>query len=166
MSCPKSLWCASGENEVMDVAAGVARAQTASISPYRGSILALNAPTSPSISRPHSSINCRHATAGQRKESTWYQYGFDRPQGPLPGHNATGSLVRQFTRHVRHQLGLPDPAMSASTTKRGIVLFSRTRNRLVVNEVSVASSCNLLSCSWRYASRVLHINCHIVQMAQ
>lgn len=81
----------------------------------------------------------RHVTAGQRKESTWYQYGFDRPQSPLPQRVATGGMVRQFTRHVQRYLGLEPPAASkaGSRRRRGIVVFSRTRNRLILNEATL-----------------------------
>eukprot|EP00041_Stephanoeca_diplocostata_P016296 m.320432 g.320432 ORF g.320432 m.320432 type:complete len:760 (-) comp20320_c0_seq3:522-2801(-) len=90
----------------------------------------------------------RRAYAGVIKEPTWYDYGFLQPQGPIPNHPATSApYVRWATNFLAAQLGAPalpssppvaSPGLPVATWTQGnswsVVLFARTRNRLIMNQ--------------------------------
>lgn len=67
------------------------------------------------------------------KSTTWYDYGFTEPQGPIPSKNVSGRYIHDFTRFVRQRLNL-HTSVTHAPEQRGIVLFSRTRNRFILNE--------------------------------
>lgn len=86
---------------------------------------------------------------GQSKALNWYQYGFRGPQGPIAGKVVDGTLVRDAANFMRFRLGvsLPSDFMNfkspstlasstdtQSTRANKIVLFSRLKNRLILNE--------------------------------
>eukprot|EP00118_Oscarella_pearsei_P009047 m.49706 g.49706 ORF g.49706 m.49706 type:complete len:462 (+) comp34018_c0_seq22:879-2264(+) len=75
------------------------------------------------------------AVAGMTKETTWYQYGFFQPQGPIDGMKATGRTVRQLAEFVRRRMNI-----SASAKGIGVVLLSRSINRLILNENELAEA--------------------------
>ena len=92
------------------------------------------------------------AIVGITKGTRWYQYGFHTPQGPLPAPGTAvdtrGASVRGLTRHIAdHLLGgghgvtghgplgcVRGRDDAPTCAPRGIVVFSRTQNRLVLNE--------------------------------
>eukprot|EP00045_Choanoeca_perplexa_P010109 m.101067 g.101067 ORF g.101067 m.101067 type:complete len:555 (-) comp15157_c0_seq2:41-1705(-) len=71
----------------------------------------------------------RDVTLGLSKRTTWYDYGFDRPQGPIPGKALDATIVHRYAAFVRERLSLPKPKPNGL-----VVLFSRTRNRFILNE--------------------------------
>jgi protein O-mannose beta-1,4-N-acetylglucosaminyltransferase len=73
------------------------------------------------------------------KATTWYDYGFTEPQGPIPNKNVSGYLVRDFVRFARHRLNL-HVSVTHAPADRGIVLFSRTKNRFILNEDELVRS--------------------------
>jgi len=78
--------------------------------------------------------------AGTLKRANWYQYGFGRPQGPIPGKQVSGSHIREFANFVLSRAGLPhlrDVTTSEIPDKKFCV-YSRTRNRLIINEREMA----------------------------
>ncbi|KAJ3030535.1 UNVERIFIED_CONTAM: Protein O-linked-mannose beta-1,4-N-acetylglucosaminyltransferase 2 [Siphonaria sp. JEL0065] len=115
-------------------------------------------------------ITCfRDATAGVRKLTTWYQYGFSGPQGPIKNKFVNGFHVRMVADFFTSRLGLPTQdyygesndlmldsakgkAIANPLNKLGaskttgvdyigpdlIIILSRTRNRLIVNEKALA----------------------------
>ncbi|KAJ3292762.1 Protein O-linked-mannose beta-1,4-N-acetylglucosaminyltransferase 2 [Rhizoclosmatium sp. JEL0117] len=116
-------------------------------------------------------ITCfRDATAGVRKLTTWYQYGFNGPQGPIDNKFVNGLHVRMVADFFTSRLGLPtqdyygeenDLLLNAakgkvSRPKKGsefgtspttgveyigsdlIIILSRTRNRIIMNEAALA----------------------------
>ncbi|KAI9329335.1 hypothetical protein BDR26DRAFT_872639 [Obelidium mucronatum] len=115
-------------------------------------------------------ITCfRDATAGVRKLTTWYQYGFNGPQGPIQDKAVNGFHVRMVTDFFVSRLGLPtqdyygesndlmldagqnrviaNPLNNLGSSKTTgvdyvggdlIIILSRTRNRLIVNEAALA----------------------------
>lgn len=73
----------------------------------------------------------KKAIVGLRKDSTWYQYGFTVPQGPLYAHMKTaGSEVRTFVRFFLHALNVP---VTVQASNRRALIISRTKNRLITN---------------------------------
>ena len=55
--------------------------------------------------QPPSLVCFEEAYVGIDKASTWYQYGFDKPQGPvLPHAPGKGQLLRQAAAYVAHRL--------------------------------------------------------------
>ncbi|KAJ3349966.1 Protein O-linked-mannose beta-1,4-N-acetylglucosaminyltransferase 2 [Entophlyctis luteolus] len=117
-------------------------------------------------------ITCfRDATAGVRKLTTWYQYGFGGPQGPIKSKFVNGYHVRQVANFFIGRLGLPmedyyneksDAMYNAGVGRISqlpqnvqnnrvsettgvtyigedlIIILSRTRNRLILNEAEFA----------------------------
>ncbi|XP_022082194.1 protein O-linked-mannose beta-1,4-N-acetylglucosaminyltransferase 2-like isoform X2 [Acanthaster planci] len=72
------------------------------------------------------------AYVGLSKMTTWYQYGFQGPQGPVPNTNMTAREVRLFTSFVHNQLG--------SRKCKGsdyAVLIRRESTRLILNEMDL-----------------------------
>ncbi|XP_064465561.1 protein O-linked-mannose beta-1,4-N-acetylglucosaminyltransferase 2-like [Ornithodoros turicata] len=76
-------------------------------------------------------VRLEKAIVGLRKESTWYQYGFKSPQGPIQEHFSQARLeVAQFVEYFRNAAGVKLAAKS-----RGCAVFlKRTQNRRVLNE--------------------------------
>ena len=158
------------------------------------------------------------AYVGINKASTWYQYGFDKPQGPvLPHARRKGKFVRQASNYLGrrlaeerdasskiaadrintgHQARLPTPFAGANNNDPGpgaaadntpdggansnvnstvyegaqggrrrlqqhahphIVLFSRTRNRLLLNEHDL---CSMLEATFGKAVTILRMETH------
>ena len=86
-----------------------------------------------------SHITCfRDAYVGITKATTWYQYGFRIPQGPIPNHAVSAHEVRQFTNYMRHRLHIADQQIPHG--EGYVVLLSRKHNRLILNEVELTMS--------------------------
>ena len=78
----------------------------------------------------------QHAIVGISKFTTWYQYGFKKPQGPLPNISITGSHIRRFTEFMSRQLNMNKTSSGSLPTY--LVLYSRKKTRLILNEVDLA----------------------------
>lgn len=72
---------------------------------------------------------------GITKATTWYQYGFREPQGPIPGHTVTAHEITMFTRYLKDRL--ETHSITVPNGKDYIVLFTRKHNRLILNEVDL-----------------------------
>uniref|UniRef100_A0A1E1X939 Putative glycosyltransferase n=1 Tax=Amblyomma aureolatum TaxID=187763 RepID=A0A1E1X939_9ACAR len=73
----------------------------------------------------------RRAIVGLRKDSTWYQYGFVTPQGPLHANLETaGAEVQYFIPFFLHAFDVP---ATSQTNEKYALIISRTRNRLITN---------------------------------
>lgn len=73
----------------------------------------------------------RRAIVGLRKASTWYQYGFVVPQGPLNSNLRTaGAEVNLFAQFFLHALDVP---LISKTNRSHALILSRTKNRLITN---------------------------------
>jgi protein O-mannose beta-1,4-N-acetylglucosaminyltransferase len=72
---------------------------------------------------------------GLLKHSTWYQYGFTEPQGPIRGRTVTSRTIRKFCQYVRSQLNVS--TVSESADGRSIAVLSRKYNRLILNEAEL-----------------------------
>jgi protein O-mannose beta-1,4-N-acetylglucosaminyltransferase len=109
-------------------------------------------------------VTCfRDAILGAPTLTTWYQYGFLEPQGPL-NKTVNGMHIREVAEWYTRRIGLPigfdeDYEWLAELSVRGdseqllgkskssidligvdyIVIMSRTRNRLILNEQQLAS---------------------------
>lgn len=81
----------------------------------------------------------RHGIIGISKYTTWYQYGFNEPQGALPHVSLTGGYVRHFTTFIKTRLGLGlENVLSSMTDSSYVVLCSREHNRLIINELDLS----------------------------
>jgi protein O-mannose beta-1,4-N-acetylglucosaminyltransferase len=70
---------------------------------------------------------------GLNKHSTWYQYGFFEPQGPLPHVTVTAQDIKHFTRYFTNQI----LNIEVGHPKDLVVLISRKDTRLIVNEMDL-----------------------------
>ena len=96
------------------------------------------------LSTHNNSLVCfQEVTIGISKMTTWYDYGFHIPQGPIPNHTADGAIIQQFTEYVANGLAITTPRKDSSY----VILFSRESNRLILNELeltfSIATTFNL-----------------------
>ena len=103
------------------------------------------------VAVPNSSkdlICFEEAMIGLSKLPTWYQYGFDYPQGPISNSESNGWVIRQFGSYVKEKLGI-ERATSKGVTQlypkgtikpRNVVLLSRSLNRLVLNENDLSAA--------------------------
>ncbi len=81
-------------------------------------------------------VTCfRDAYVGISKETTWYQYGFREPQGPIPHHTVTALQINQFTSFLKHKLNTSN--LFVPNGNSYIVFFTRKHNRLILNEVEL-----------------------------
>ncbi|XP_044150425.1 protein O-linked-mannose beta-1,4-N-acetylglucosaminyltransferase 2 isoform X2 [Bufo gargarizans] len=71
---------------------------------------------------------------GLTKITTWYQYGFVQPQGSKANILVSGNEIRHFANFVLGKLNI---SSADSSSEDYIVLFSRTMNRLIVNEAEL-----------------------------
>ncbi|KAL2911767.1 Protein O-linked-mannose beta-1,4-N-acetylglucosaminyltransferase 2 [Polyrhizophydium stewartii] len=107
----------------------------------------------------------RDAVVGNTKLTTWYQYGFREPQGPILGKSPNGMYVREVSEWFLRRLAQPlspdedytlprtftlPPGVSADKPSEMdklvdypetdlIVIMSRRRNRLILNEDELAN---------------------------
>ncbi|XP_053265378.1 protein O-linked-mannose beta-1,4-N-acetylglucosaminyltransferase 2-like [Podarcis raffonei] len=71
---------------------------------------------------------------GLSKITTWYQYGFVQPQGPKANILVSGNEIRQFTKFMTEKLNV---SLEGTPSEEYIVVFSRTINRLILNEAEL-----------------------------
>ncbi|KAM9304031.1 protein O-linked-mannose beta-1,4-N-acetylglucosaminyltransferase 2 isoform 1-T15 [Morus bassanus] len=71
---------------------------------------------------------------GLSKITTWYQYGFVQPQGPKANILVSGNEIRQFTKFMTQKLNV---SLEEGSSEEYIVVFSRTINRLILNEAEL-----------------------------
>ncbi|XP_077125107.1 protein O-linked-mannose beta-1,4-N-acetylglucosaminyltransferase 2 [Ranitomeya variabilis] len=71
---------------------------------------------------------------GLTKITTWYQYGFVQPQGPKANILVSGNEIRHFAKFILGKLNI---STEQSASEDYIVLFSRTMDRLIVNEADL-----------------------------
>nr|XP_033785963.1 protein O-linked-mannose beta-1,4-N-acetylglucosaminyltransferase 2 [Geotrypetes seraphini]XP_033785964.1 protein O-linked-mannose beta-1,4-N-acetylglucosaminyltransferase 2 [Geotrypetes seraphini]XP_033785966.1 protein O-linked-mannose beta-1,4-N-acetylglucosaminyltransferase 2 [Geotrypetes seraphini] len=71
---------------------------------------------------------------GLSKITTWYQYGFVQPQGPKANILVSGNEIRQFTKFMIEKLNV---TLEENAGEEYIVLFTRTINRLILNEAEL-----------------------------
>ncbi|XP_040289371.1 protein O-linked-mannose beta-1,4-N-acetylglucosaminyltransferase 2 isoform X2 [Bufo bufo] len=71
---------------------------------------------------------------GLTKITTWYQYGFVQPQGPKANILVSGNEIRHLANFILGKLNI---SSAESSSEDYIVLFSRTMNRLIVNEAEL-----------------------------
>lgn len=73
----------------------------------------------------------KRAIVGLRKDSTWYQYGFMVPQGPLNTNLRTaGAEVSHFVDFFLHALDVP---LASNIHRSHALIISRTKTRLITN---------------------------------
>ncbi|XP_077982442.1 protein O-linked-mannose beta-1,4-N-acetylglucosaminyltransferase 2-like [Glandiceps talaboti] len=71
---------------------------------------------------------------GMSKSTVWYQYGFNKPQGPVDDIKITGTQIKHFSDFVRRRLNIRD---EKDDSDEFIVILSRKINRLILNEAQL-----------------------------
>ncbi|XP_071490044.1 protein O-linked-mannose beta-1,4-N-acetylglucosaminyltransferase 2-like [Diadema antillarum] len=87
---------------------------------------------------------------GLSKWTTWYQYGFVSPQGPLKNATVTSREIHSFTSYVKSKLGVGACRASKADGNDVFVILSRRSNRLILNEVEITTAI------------AQHFNAHVV----
>ena len=85
----------------------------------------------------------QHVHVGLSKHTTWYQYGFHEPQGPLPNTQVSATEIHQFTDFVKARYGLQEQHNIKEMTADDdatVVIFVRRYNRLILNEVELTTA--------------------------
>ncbi|KAJ8037220.1 Protein O-linked-mannose beta-1,4-N-acetylglucosaminyltransferase 2 [Holothuria leucospilota] len=78
----------------------------------------------------HTLICFQEAIIGLARESTWFQFGFEEPEGPIKNSTATSKHIRQFTKYLYGKLNI-----NPRSCKQNFgILLSRKKNRLLINE--------------------------------
>eukprot|EP00794_Sanderia_malayensis_P018720 gene18720-20609_t len=72
---------------------------------------------------------------GLSKETTWYQYGFKSPQGPIRNKTVEKKMLVYFIKHVKHYLNC-----DAKSKAKYVVLIVRKQTRLIRNQVELSIS--------------------------
>lgn len=77
---------------------------------------------------------------GLCKETTWYQYGFREPQGPLNVENYSELELEYFRKFVLSQIALrtvPSFGENEDSISNFVLYFSRSISRKIVNEMQL-----------------------------
>ncbi|KAJ8415701.1 hypothetical protein AAFF_G00402580 [Aldrovandia affinis] len=88
---------------------------------------------------------------GLSKMTTWYQYGFVQPQGPKANILVSGNEIRQFAAFLAEKLNVTAPERPPEDEY--IVVFSRSLNRLILNEAEL-----ILALAQEFQMRVLTVS--------
>ena len=75
------------------------------------------------------------AVVGLSKHTTWYQYGFEKPQGPIQDSNVSATDIHRFCSFVRTRLNISENNESNGNLT---VLITRKYNRLILNEFNLS----------------------------
>lgn len=98
----------------------------------------------------------KNVFVGVAKETTWYDYGFREAQGPLPSFPGQGTILRKTISQAATALGVSETTCSS----RKIILMSRKRNRLIMNEREVAKFISTLV-SDEYSVVIMRIEAYV-----
>ena len=82
---------------------------------------------------PNKLLCFNDAYAGLSRYTTWYQYGFKMPQGPIQNKVLTSEIIWNTVKYIEESLRCADHT-SLSVNGDYLVLFSRKENRLILNE--------------------------------
>lgn len=131
-------------------------------------------------------VKCfKRAIVGNSKRTSWYQYGFSSPQGPIPEKNVSGYHVREFSdymidRSIQHYrsgkihlmnsnpkdvetnilFNLFKQKHSGYESDDLIVVLSRSENRLILNEEELK---NRLEEKFRLRTLYLRMESHPIE---
>ena len=89
-----------------------------------------------------SRVTCfESALVGLPKDTTWYQYGFSKPQGPI-NTQVDSKLIRLFAVSLEKALGInvDNQKEYRSGVMKNVVMLSRSVNRVILNEYQLAKS--------------------------
>ncbi|KAL4234422.1 Protein O-linked-mannose beta-1 [Mactra antiquata] len=75
-----------------------------------------------------------HIYIGLLKTTTWYDYGFTKPQGPLENIRANSGHIQSTVNFIRDRI--PEHSNSFDSQEY-LVLFSRRENRKILNEMEL-----------------------------
>ena len=82
----------------------------------------------------HNKLLCfNDAYAGLSRYTTWYQYGFKTPQGPIQNKILTSEIIQNTVKYIDESLRCADYTPLV-VDGNYLVLFSRKENRLILNE--------------------------------
>lgn len=97
----------------------------------------------------------RDAHLGMHRPTTWYDYGFDKPQGPIANKTVSGHALRRAADYLRAGL-----RAESESTEPVIVVFSRGRNRRMLNEAALAAG---LAQRFGLAAEVVSLETHTLR---
>lgn len=85
---------------------------------------------------PEKLLCFRNSYVGLNKHTTWYQYGFNKPQGTIEK-DMTGitTVIKMFCHYFRKRFNVAPPNME----KKEVVLFDRLKNRKILNKNEVVA---------------------------
>ncbi|XP_055357659.1 protein O-linked-mannose beta-1,4-N-acetylglucosaminyltransferase 2-like [Paramacrobiotus metropolitanus] len=108
------------------------------------------------------------AAVGAPANTRWYQYGFDRPQGPVSNIPLSGQNIRSFVEFVRsgleiqkYDIDMPRFAVRVRQKYPYAVFFSRKTNRRIINEADL-----IHAISAEFKLRVVSINFETHSLAE
>ena len=90
----------------------------------------------PALQSPGSTTCFKNIYVGISKSTTWYQYGFRQPQGPLPSIHISAHEIRQFTEYLKKRLH--SDRRDSLPTQEYAVLLTRKHNRLILNDLDLS----------------------------
>ncbi|GAB1599257.1 protein O-linked-mannose beta-1,4-N-acetylglucosaminyltransferase 2-like [Argonauta hians] len=95
-------------------------------------------------------LTCFHqAYVGLVKSTAWYDYGFYKPQGPIPERKISSIEINSLLEYTQRELGL-----SINTDNSNyLVLISRKSTRLILNEIELS-----LALSREVNTKVIHLS--------
>ena len=106
---------------------------------------------------PDKSLVCmKDAFVGLERQTTWYDYGFRQPQGPLPMIPGQDAFVRKTLKQVANQLGIS----KIKCIERKIILVSRKRSRLIMNERELLKTISMVI-GFEYSVIVLRMESYV-----
>lgn len=88
---------------------------------------------------------------GLSKITTWYQYGFVQPQGPKANILVSGNEIRHFAKTMMERMNITK--QNHAEDDDYIVVFSRTVNRLILNEAEL-----ILALAQEFQMRVVTVS--------
>ncbi|XP_071444089.1 protein O-linked-mannose beta-1,4-N-acetylglucosaminyltransferase 2-like [Hetaerina americana] len=87
-----------------------------------------------------------HASIGLPRVTSWFQYGFGKPQGAIEGSSISTSVIKRFTKFLLKQMeiSVPDKVGAHSYENNHLpqraLYISRSVNRRILNEMDVIST--------------------------
>ena len=101
----------------------------------------------------------RNAYTGISKSTTWYDYGFSKPQGPIDNYKVTGSVIHGLAKYVLKQFHSSDEIEPSSAEY--LVLLTRQQNRKILNEVDLT-----LEIVQKLGIKVLNLNFEMFEFSK
>ncbi|KAG8233554.1 hypothetical protein J437_LFUL013766 [Ladona fulva] len=103
----------------------------------------------------------KHARVGISRATTWFQYGFGKPQGAIENSNVTVSVFRKFSRFLIQKMGLQTAGFQCKEDKfppRALFLTRNISRRILNEEDVIKTTKNVYSSVVGSTLNVEHFN--------